>query len=287
MPRYRLIIAYDGTDFHGWQRQPMGDDHAARHGFEPGGDMRTVQGVVEDAVRETLREPSINLVGSSRTDAGVHALGQVATFVTEPDPTRGVGWPTERGCDTLAKALNSRLPRDILVREAHAVRDDFNPFTDAVSKEYTYTIATGRVRALWQRRYVFHTWYGLDPRLMRRGATDLVGEHDFVSFAQINHGRTTTVRTIHGCSVEVVTPGELADTGLFVDEHPMVRVRVSGSGFLYNMVRIIAGTLMEIGRGSMPADAIPKIIASKDRREAGPTLPPQGLRLEWIEHRDV
>ncbi len=286
MPRYRLIIAYDGTDFHGWQRQPMDDQRAARMGVEPGGDMRTVQGVVEEAVRDTLREPWLNLVGSSRTDSGVHALGQVATFVTEPDPDKGVGWPEERGCDTLVRAINSRLPRDVLVREAALTRDDFNPFADAISKEYTYTFATGRVRPLWQRRYLFHTWYELDPAVMHQAASALVGEHDFVSFAQINHGRTTTVRTIHGCSVEHVSPDELMASPLCVDAHPLVRVRVSGSGFLYNMVRIIAGTLMEIGRGAMPADSVPGILEAKDRRTAGPTLPPQGLRLEWIEHRD-
>jgi tRNA pseudouridine38-40 synthase len=112
-----------------------------------------------------------------------------------------------------------------------------------------------------------------------------VGEHDFVSFAQINHGRTTTVRTIHDCSVEAISGDELATSPLFVDAHPLVRIRVSGSGFLYNMVRIIAGTLMEIGRGAMAHDAIPGILESLDRRAAGPTLPPMGLRLEWIRHR--
>ncbi|GAB4555281.1 MAG: tRNA pseudouridine(38-40) synthase TruA [Phycisphaerales bacterium] len=286
MPRYRLTIAYDGTDFHGWQRQPMDDDHARRLGVEPGGELRTVQGEVERAVRETLREPGINLLGASRTDAGVHALGQVAAFTSEPDPDRGVGWPAERGCDTLVRALNSRLDRDIVIRDADVTRDDFNPIADALTKEYTYTLAPGAVRPLWQRRYAFHTWYDLDPVRMHNAAQHLVGEHDFVSFAQINHGRTTTERTIHACSVEHIPADAMMANPLFVDPHPLVRIRVSGSGFLYNMVRIIAGTLMEIGRGVIEADAIPGILASKDRRAAGPTLPPQGLRLEWIRHRD-
>ena len=286
MPRYRLTIAYDGTDFHGWQRQPMDDQHAQRLGVEPGGQMRTVQGELERAVRETLREPSLHLLGASRTDAGVHALGQVACFDTEPDAEHGVGWPVERGCDTLVRALNSRLERDAVVREAAITRDDFNPIADAESKEYTYTLAPGPVRPLWQRRYAFHTWYDLDAQRMHDAAQSLVGEHDFVSLAQINHGRATTVRTIHACSVEHIGADELAEGPLFADPHPIVRIRVSGSGFLYNMVRILAGTLMEIGRGAMDADAIPRILEAKDRRAAGPTLPPQGLRLEWIRHRD-
>ena len=265
----------------------MDEAHAERLGVEAGAQMRTVQGVVEDACREALREPTLHLVGASRTDAGVHALGQVATFASEPDPERGVGWPADRGTDTLARALNSHLPRDVLVRDAALTRDDFNPIADAITKEYTYTIAPGQTRPLWQRRFAFHTWHELDAAVMDRAARDLVGEHDFVSFAQINHGRTTTVRTIHACAVERIEADTIVASGLFADPHPLVRIRVSGSGFLYNMVRIIGGTLMEIGRGAMPPDAIPRILASKDRREAGPTLPPQGLRLEWIEHRDA
>lgn len=286
MPRYRLTIAYDGTDFHGWQRQPMDAQRAALMGVEPGGEMRTVQGEVQRAVREVLREPEAIVMGSSRTDSGVHALGQVAAFTTHPDSERGVGWPVERGTDTLVRALNSRLQRDCLIRDASLTHNDFNPIGDAVSKEYTYTLAPGPVRPLWQRRYAFHTWYELDAQRMHDAAMQLVGEHDFVSFAQANHGRTSTVRTIHACSVESVPVEELAGTPLFVDDHPLVRVRVSGSGFLYNMVRIIAGTLMEIGRGAMPHDAMPGILDSLDRRAAGPTLPPQGLRLEWIKHAE-
>lgn len=280
------MIAYDGTDYHGWQRQPMDRAHAAARGVDydetnpP--QLPTVQGLVEDAVRDVLREPTIHLLGASRTDAGVHAQGQIAAFTTEPDEAVGVGWPAERGTETLARALNARLPRDILVREAALVHDAFDPISDAVSKEYTYTIAHGPERPLWQRRFAFHTWYALDAARMDEAARHLEGEHDFVSFAQINHGRATTVRTIHACRVEA--PAADARSPHFDDPAPLVRVRVSGSGFLYNMVRIIAGTLMEVGRGKIEPGDVPAMIAARDRAAAGPTLPPTGLRLEWIEH---
>ncbi len=273
MPRYKLTVAYDGTDFHGWQKQEPPDPDAPKPG--PGEEpariqMRTVQHVLEQTVREVVREP-VTLMGASRTDSGVHANGQVASFMSNPQPDKGVGWPADRGCDQLIRALNGRLPRDVLVRDACIVHDDFNPIGDAVEKEYCYTMVSGDTRPLWDRRYVFHTWYALDAAKMARAAKLMEGEHDFAAFAQIAHGRKTTVRTIYSCAVETPKP----DT---------VVIRVSGSGFLYNMVRIIAGTLMEVGRGKIDAESIPEIIASTDRKRAGMTLPPQGLRLEWIRY---
>lgn len=273
MPRYKLTVAYDGTDFYGWQKQEPPDPDAPKPapGQEPQRiQLRTVQHVLEQAVREVIREP-ITLMGASRTDSGVHANGQVASFMSNPEPDKGVGWPAERGCDQLVRALNGRLPRDVLVRDACIVHDDFNPIGDAVEKEYCYTMVSGDTRPLWDRRYVFHTWYALDPEKMARAAKLMEGEHDFAAFAQISHGRKTTVRTIYHCVVENPKP----DT---------VVIRVSGSGFLYNMVRIIAGTLMEVGRGKIDPETIPEIIASGDRKRAGTTLPPQGLRLEWIRY---
>lgn len=270
MPRYKLTIAYDGTEFCGWQKQepPDPDDPTRRT------PLRTVQGVVEETVRDVLREDVV-VMGASRTDSGVHALGQVAAFTSEPIEDKGIGWPESRGTESLVRALNSKLPRDVLITGAQVVPHDFNPIGGAAEKEYTYTIECGPVRPLWDRAYVFHTWYELELASMQQAAAAMVGEHDFAAFAQINHGRTTTVRTIFGCSVEHTQ-----------SEHGAVRfvIRVSGSGFLYNMVRIIAGTLMEVGRGKIAPDAIGGIIESKDRRNAGPTLPPQGLRLEWIRY---
>ncbi|MEO1583272.1 MAG: tRNA pseudouridine(38-40) synthase TruA [Planctomycetota bacterium] len=272
MPRYKLTIAFDGTDYCGWQKQEPPDPAT------PGSriTLRTVQGVVEDAARDVLREPGLVLTGASRTDSGVHALGQVAAFTSEPDASTGVGWPADRGADRLVKALNSKLPRDVLVRSAELVADDFEPIGGATSKEYTYTIVSGETRPLWDRRYVWHTWYELDLARMRVAAAHLVGEHDFAAFAQINHGRKTTVRTIFACDVEQPEASN-------PDEQRFV-IRVSGSGFLYNMVRIVAGTLMEVGRGKIEPRTVPEILASKDRRRAGVTLPPTGLRLEWVRY---
>lgn len=300
MPRYKLTIAYDGTDFCGWQKQLPPDETAPPPA--PGEDvarteLRTVQGVLERAVREAVREPVI-VTGASRTDSGVHAWGQCASFLSTPDADRGVGWPAERGLSTLVRAVNGKLPRDVLVRDATVVPDGFDPISGAVEKEYTYTFAVGHDRPLWDRRFVFHTWHELDAPRMAEAAAHLVGEHDFAAFAQINHGRKTTVRRIFSCSVEdltpparepgsppgAATPGDPAHT-LFPGEFRRVRVRVSGSGFLYNMVRILAGTLMEVGRGKVEPNQLPAIIESKDRRaNPGPTLPPQGLRLEWIRY---
>jgi tRNA pseudouridine38-40 synthase len=276
MPRYKLTVAYDGTDFFGWQKQEPIDSKAPAPapGEEPVRiQMRTVQHVVEQAVREVIREP-VNLQGASRTDSGVHANGQVASFLSKPEPDKGVGWPAERGCDQLIRALNGRLPRDVLIRDAQIIHDDFNPIGDAVEKEYRYTIVSGQTRPLWDRRYVFHTWYDLNQEHMQRAAEHLIGEHDFASLAQIAHGRKTTVRTIFDCGVLNPEPGKYV-------------IRVRGNGFLYNMVRILAGTLMEVGRGKIDADAIPQILASTDRKQAGPTLPPQGLRLEWIRYLET
>jgi tRNA pseudouridine38-40 synthase len=271
MPRYKLTIAYDGTDYCGWQKQepPDPDDPSQRV------TLPTVQGALEEAVRSVLREPGLLVTGASRTDSGVHAWGQAAAFTSAPDETVGVGWPAHRGADRLVKALNSALPRDILVRAAELVDDAFDPIAGALEKEYTYTIVAGEQRPLWDRRYVWHTWYDLDPARMRDAAAHLVGEHDFAAFAQINHGRKSTIRRIFRCDIEdgEPNPGERR----FV-------IRVAGSGFLYNMVRIIAGTLMEVGRGRIEPGNIPAILASQDRRQAGVTLPPTGLRLEWVRY---
>lgn len=273
MPRFKLTIAYDGTDFHGWQRQ------------EPPGapPLRTVQGVVEQAVRETVGA-AVEVVGASRTDAGVHALGQVAAFTAK---TR---IPLER----LARAISSRLPEDVQVLRAEIVPDDFDPISHAKRKTYRFSIAhggpvgetpdIGRQPAaenlpaplaspppLFDRRYLYYTYHRLAPDRMNEAARLLIGEHDFASFAQIDHGRASTVRTIFDCSVAATAPDRC-------------HVDVTGSGFLYNMVRILAGTLMEVGRGRIEPGHVATILAARERRAAGPTLPPQGLCLRSIEY---
>lgn len=256
MPRYRLTVAYDGTNFHGWQKQcPAGE--------EP---LRTVQAVIEQAAAEVVREP-VNVVGASRTDAGVHAIGQVAVFSSalEIEP------------DRLAAAMNSRLPDDVQVRDADLVPETFSPITEAIAKGYRYRIAYGRgkshllPRPLFNRFTTFWTPYELDPDRMNEAARRLIGEHDFASFTRKNQARQSTVRTVFDCLV--------TGTG-----KRRCRLDICGNGFLHNMIRIIAGTLHEVGRGKLEPEAMGDIIAAADRAAAGPTLPPEGLVLMWVKY---
>jgi tRNA pseudouridine38-40 synthase len=327
LPRYKLTIAYDGTNFCGWQKQePFADSGAGtsdetlpvREGEDrPRVALRTVQHVIEQAVRQIVREPSI-VIGASRTDAGVHAKGQVAAFSTSPwneefdapltppmtaplsEPARSqadghndaiepgapslsrrarqegelhTGWPLARGTDRLMRALNGKLPEDVRVVSAEVVSHHFDPIGDCTSKAYTYTMHEGLERPLWDRWFVHPVWFELNERAMHEAAQRLVGEHDFAAFAAMNHGRLTTVRTVFCCEVR-----RTADR--------RVQVEIAGSGFLYNMVRIVAGTLVEVGKGRMSAEDVSRVLASKDRKNAGPTLPPTGLCLDWIRYGD-
>lgn len=286
MPRYKLTIAYDGTEFCGWQKQepPIAQAEATGSGShvdpslettEPGRvALRTVQAVVERAVREVVREPVL-LFGASRTDSGVHARGQVAAFTATDDPAmiaKGSGWPIERGVEALRRAVNGRLAEDVMVVGAEPVAPDFDPIGHCVAKGYSYTIHASRERPLWDRRYVHQVWEPLDVDAMRAGAAVLVGEHDFAAFAAAGHGRQSTVRAVHTLTV---TP--LPDD--------RIRIEISGSGFLWNMVRIIAGTLADCGRGRLTPDDIREALRTGDRRKAGPTFPASGLCLEWIRYR--
>lgn len=247
-------MAYDGTGFHGWQKQKS----------ENGEAFRTAQGVLEQAIVDVLHQ-SIRVGGASRTDAGVHARGQVAVFDadSELEPAR------------LLCAVNSKLPSDIRVRGVDIVCADFNPIGDCLSKGYRYTLAHGckdpRRQPLFDRHFVATTAYELDVEAMQEAAVFLVGEHDFAAFTKINHGRESTIRRIDSCAVASVDAWRIV-------------IDVSGSGFLWNMVRIIAGTLVDIGRGKYSAGDIPAMIASKDRQCTGATMPPEGLSLEWVKY---
>ncbi len=298
MPRYKLVVAYDGTEFCGWQKQePVPAADVAAHP-EVTGDaggvrtpaygeetpmmestrdgrvaLRTVQGVLEQAVRGVCRE-RIELVGASRTDSGVHARGQVAAFSTIPDG-KGTGWPSERGADRLMAAINSRLPDDVTVLEASEVAVGFNPIGDAVKKMYSYTFCIGPVKPIWTRRTVNWLARGtLDVAAMNQAGEALVGEHDFAAFAAAGHGRLSTVRTIYSLDVRELEPN--------ADGNRVVRMEVVGNGFLWNMVRIIAGTLMQVGLNQKPVGTVRDALASLDRSKAGITAPPQGLCLERI-----
>ena len=260
MARFRLLLAYDGTDFHGWQRQEP-------PGLPP---LRTAQGVLTDAVSDLFRE-KVNVDGASRTDAGVHARGQVAAFsIANPRI------PIER----LGMALNTRLPRDIEVRDARRVGDGFDPVRDCVSKSYSYRLrhgCEGRPEGLegradpFERLTTAQVRHELDVQTMSAAAGMMVGTRDFRAFAHNPDQRETTVRTVHTVTV----------TGL---DAGVVRFDVAGSGFLHHMIRIMVGTLVEVGRGHLPAGSVAEIIASRDRSRAGRTMPPEGLCLEWIHY---
>jgi tRNA pseudouridine38-40 synthase len=260
LQRYKLTIAYDGSGFHGWQKQEPPPPQAP---------LRTVAGEVESTLQRVLQQP-ITLVGASRTDAGVHARGQVAHF----DAATPI--PLER----LAQAINSRLARDIEIVSAELAAPTFDAISDAKCKQYRYRLFNAPCRPLEKRNHVFHCWIDLDVGAMDAAAQHLVGEYDFASLAAVAHGRATTVRTIFACHVTRDTLSGPTSGG---DE---VHIVVQGSGFLYNMVRIIAGTLVEVGRGHWPPEHMKEILAACDRAAAGPTLPPQGLWLEWVKYDD-
>jgi tRNA pseudouridine38-40 synthase len=223
-----------------------------------------------------VREP-VDLLGASRTDAGVHARGQVAAFTS-------TGWPPERGTEPLRRAINSGLPPDVLVTSVEGVPERFEPIGDCVAKGYSYTLFASPDRPVFDRRFVHHVWTPLDAHAMNAAAARIVGEHDFAAFAKAGHGRESTVRTVFECRVvdeREEQPGRQNDAG----GARTVRIDVSGNGFLYNMVRIIAGTLVEVGRGRLTVDDVSAAIDRRERRLAGPTLPPTGLCLEWVKYR--
>ena len=255
LKRYKMTIAYDGTAFHGWQKQEP-------PGLEP---LRTVQGVVQRATMEVMKQ-RVEVVGASRTDAGVHARGQVAHF------SAATRIPLER----IHMAINSRLPRDVEVMAVEEVHAEFDAISDAKHKRYRYRVYNSTHRPLDKRFCVWHCWLRLDIERMNIAAKKLIGTHDVAGLANADHGRDYTVRTIFDCFVE--------QSPAFMHDDPEVHIVVEGSGFLYNMVRIIAGTLIEVGRGHFEPEIIDRILETADRRLAGPTLPPEGLCLEWIRY---
>ncbi len=239
MKRVMLTVAYDGTNYHGWQLQP---------------NVITVESVLNEKLSELFQE-EIKVIGASRTDTGVHALGNIAVFDTE------ARMPAEK----VSYALNQRLPEDIRIQKSQEVLSDFHPRHQNSRKTYEYRILNREFPQPIHRLYAHFTYVPLDVERMQRAADYLVGEHDFKSFCSVNTVAETTVRTIYGLQVE--KQGE------------MITIRVTGSGFLYNMVRIIAGTLMEVGRGNMEPEEMAEILKALDRTKAGPTAPACGLTL--------
>ncbi len=243
MKRIMLTVAYDGSAYHGWQIEPTG---------------LTIEEMLNRALSGLLRE-EIRVSGASRTDAGVHALGNLCVFDTaSPIPP-----------EKIAPALSGRLPDDIVVQESREVPADFHPRRCDSIKTYEYTVYRGRVPNPLVRRYSYFFYRPLDIEAMRRAGAHLVGLHDFKSFCAAGSQAETTVRRILSLTVR--------------EDGPFLRIEVRGTGFLYNMVRIIAGTLIKAGLGQLDPDGIPAVLSARDRRLAGPTAPPQGLCLKQID----
>jgi tRNA pseudouridine38-40 synthase len=258
--RYKLTIAYRGTRYHGWQRQAWLATYQGAAGAAGG--IPTIQEAVTEALGQVVRH-QVNLVGSSRTDAFVHAKGQVAHFDTDQ---------AQIPMEGLRRATNARLPEDILIRRIEAVDESFDAIASTISKRYQYLVWNTEDRPLFFADLAFHRWQKLDREAMGEAARLLVGEHDFASFAKPGHGRENTVRTVHECQVSW--------------RGPMMVIGVEGSGFLWNMVRIMAGTLIEVGIGRYKPGEVAAMLAARDRRAAGSTAPPQGLYLQWIKTSD-
>lgn len=244
MKRIKLIISYDGTNYCGWQIQNNGI---------------TVEQVINEALTDLLREP-ITVIGASRTDSGVHALGNVAVFDTE---TR---IPPEK----ISFALNQRLPEDIRIQHSCEVPSDFHPRYCDTRKTYEYRILNRTFEDPVMRLYTHFCYFKLDVEKMQQAAGYLVGEHDFVSFCSARGQALTTVRTIYFLNVE--------------RQGDVISIRINGNGFLYNMVRIIVGTLLKVGMGVYPPEHVKEILAAKDRKMAGPKVEAKGLTLVEIQY---
>ena len=261
MKRILIVMAYDGTEFSGFAAQK-----------DPS--IRTVEGELNRAL-SALTGEEIHVIGASRTDAGVHALCNYAVFDTRsPIP------PVK-----FAPALNTHLPEDLRIRQSKEAAPDFNPHTARTVKTYEYRIYNARIADPTKSRYSYYTWFTLDLDKMREAAAYLVGEHDFTSFSNPSASTMNRVREI--LSIEISqSPCPVPDLMLSrshtvaqADEARDIVIRVSGRGFLYNMVRIIAGTLLRVGRGMIAPDEIPAILEARDRRAAGDTAAACGLWL--------
>ncbi len=245
MRNIRLTISYDGTDYNGWQTQP---------GY------RTVQEVLEMAIADLTGEPRIRLNASGRTDAGVHAVGQVANFYTA----------SSYAPDVLVRATNARLPADVILRDAADMPEAFDANHDAVRKLYRYVIHDGPVPDIFLRRYYCPSRHRLDAAAMARAAEVLKGRHDFRCFETEWPNRMSSVRTIRHLALNRV------GDWIWLD--------VEADGFLYNMVRAIAGTLINVGRGYWPESQVAEILEAGDRKLAGPTAPAAGLFLMRVSY---
>ena len=241
-----LLVAYDGTDFHGWQNQTG---------------LRTVQNEVEQAIRRAVRH-RVSITGSGRTDAGVHAAGHVSNFRTT----------CELPPDKLRHSIGSRLPSDVSIEGLRDVSPAFHATQCAISKLYRYRIfsATHHPVGRLAQRFTHHFWKPLDVERMKEGASYFIGKRDFSAMAASGGQRESMVRTVFRCEVE--------------RHYDEIRIDVEGDGFLYKQVRNMVGTLLNVGRGSWRAEHVAEVLTSRDRTKAGPTAPARGLCLQWLRY---
>jgi tRNA pseudouridine38-40 synthase len=264
MPTFKITLSYDGTNYVGWQRQAAGT---------------SVQGLIEDALRE-LDGREVVLHGAGRTDAGVHALGQVASCALDRAIESGV----------LLRALNARLPPDVRVVSAEEAAPDFHARFRATAKTYRYRISNADLINPFERHYAWHVFGPLDVEAMDAAARALEGRHDFAAFQTSSGTARTTERTV---TRSRVTRENLEHTGLALRVPRVLRggdlivYEITGDGFLRHMVRAMAGTLVEIGRGRWPIEQMREVLDSRDRGRAGPTAPACGLFLVGVEYGDL
>ncbi len=267
--RVLLRVAYDGTNYSGYQIQENGD---------------TVQEELEKALLDLFRHP-VETIGGSRTDAGVHSMGNPVVFDID----------TRMKAESMKNALNVRLPEDIRIMSSVEVPEDFHPHRVPSKKTYEYRIRIARTVIPTERLYVHNVHVPMNLLLMQQAAKYLEGEHDFTSFSSVHAQVNSRVRTIYECSVtsermnairrnptmmQTAPKAKMQEVGDFGD---LITIRVTGNGFLYNMVRIIAGTLMEVGRGNMTPEDVKKSLDAMDRGTAGPTAPAKGLTMMGTE----
>ncbi|MFH1645713.1 MAG: tRNA pseudouridine(38-40) synthase TruA [Candidatus Omnitrophota bacterium] len=251
MKNVKITIEYDGTNYSGWQIQQKKPDEV--------GTEKTIQGIIERVLSGILQE-EIKIAGSGRTDAGVHAFGQVANFKTKSKMPMAV----------MQRALNALLPKDIVIVDIEEAKPNFNSRFDAKSKTYRYEILNRDYGSSFDRLYQYYIPYKLDVKLMAKEVKCLVGRHDFKSFQATDKKERDSVRVIKRLSVRK------DGSTIFID--------IEANGFLYNMVRNIVGTMIEIGRGKFPAGSMRKIMLAKDRTLAGPTAPAKGLALVRVKY---
>lgn len=249
-----MIVAYDGTHYCGWQVQPNGV---------------TIQSMLEGAIAKICRE-QVRVTGSGRTDSGVHALAQVASFSLQ-------SW--RASASDLCRALNSQLPTDIVISEIVDAPEDFHAIREAIGKRYRYQLQVGGIRDAFEYKYRWHVQGPIDVEAMREAAQHLIGKHDFASFQAAGADRKTTVRHVR----ELVILDQQSRAGEACESRYLA-IEVEADGFLYNMVRNIVGTLIEVGRGKQTPAWVKQVLQAADRTQAGPTAPPHGLFMLSVDY---